>query len=74
MKGRAKLLAALLAAICLVMPSAAWAAESEDPPIWEAIISWVLALVEDGTLPPSPDAATNSDSEPEVSISYPPGG
>ena len=74
MKGRAKLLAALLAAFCLVVPSAAWAAESEDPPIWEAIVSWVLALVEDGTPPPSADAATNSSSEPEVSILIPPGG
>lgn len=74
MKGRAKLLAAILAAICLVMPSAAWAAESEDPPIWEAIVSWVLALVEDVPPPPSPEAATNSNSEPEVSILIPPGG
>ena len=74
MKGRAKLLAALLAAICLVMPSAAWAAESEDPPIWEAIISWVLALVEDGIPAPSPESATNSNSEPEVGILIPPGG
>lgn len=74
MKGRTKMLAAILAAICLVMPTVAWAAESAAPPIWEAVVSWILTLMEDGTPLPSPDAAPNSDSEPEVSISYPPGG
>ena len=74
MKGRTKLLVAILAAIWLVMPPVAWAAESEELPVWEAFVSWILTLVEGGTSPLAPEAAANSNSEPEVSISCPPGG
>lgn len=78
MKGRTKLLVAILATLCIFTPAPASAMDAEaSGDLWSKVVSWFVQIVgadsEDQPQPPAtlpaPDGAA-----PEVSIAIPPCG
>lgn len=79
MKCRARLVAAILAAVCIFAPAATVLAEEPGPAagFWSELISWISAVIEGDELPLEAlelEPPANALTEPEVSILIPPGG